>query len=109
MHRRPDPLSLSKDAGSHCAPLRPLALALYVLMAGSAFVVGTQPAQAATQNSPTADKTQRYDIPAGPLSRVLMRFSQESGVYLVGAGSVAEGKQSAGLKGNYSVRSEERR
>ncbi|HBJ67602.1 MAG TPA: TonB-dependent siderophore receptor, partial [Alcaligenes faecalis] len=103
MHRRPDPLSLSKDAGSHCAPLRPLALALYVLMAGSAFIASTSPAQATTQSSPTADKTQRYDIPAGPLSRVLMRFSQESGVYLVGAGSVAEGKQSAGLKGNYSV------
>ncbi|MGR7950949.1 TonB-dependent siderophore receptor [Alcaligenes sp. RM2] len=103
MHRRPDPLSLSKDAGSHCAPLRPLALALYVLMAGSAFIASTSPAQATTRSSPTADKTQRYDIPAGPLSRVLMRFSQESGVYLVGAGSVAEGKQSAGLKGNYSV------
>ncbi|MET4576393.1 TonB-dependent siderophore receptor [Ottowia thiooxydans] len=51
----------------------------------------------------TAQATKSYDIPAGPLSQALTRFSREAGIYLVGNGQMVEGKTSAGLKGSFSV------
>jgi hypothetical protein len=43
------------------------------------------------------------DIPAGPLSQALTRFSREARIYLAGNSRMAEGKQSQGLRGSYSV------
>jgi len=45
----------------------------------------------------------RYDIPAGPLRTVLIRFASESGIYLAGSIELANGKNSPGLQGNYTV------
>ncbi|QLF94978.1 TonB-dependent siderophore receptor [Pseudomonas sp. ABC1] len=47
--------------------------------------------------------TRHYSIPAGPLSQVLTQFSSQAGILLVGASSLAQGRHSAGLEGDYGV------
>lgn len=87
------------------APLpavRPLALAVHLLVFGGVVALGGRAADALAQDA-AAPASRSYDIPAGPLSGALTRFSREAGIYLVGAGQAAEGKLSPGLKGNYGV------
>ncbi|MEC5342825.1 TonB-dependent siderophore receptor [Brenneria populi] len=47
--------------------------------------------------------TRAYAIPAGTLSNQLNQFAAQSGVYLVGDASLANGKSGAALRGNYRV------
>lgn len=76
----------------HAAALAiPMSLAL-VPLAGNA-------AEAAA----TAQAVRSYDIPAGPLSTALSRFAGEANVMLSADGALTEGRQSPGLKGQYSV------
>lgn len=83
--------------------LRPMASLLHLTFAGGAAgLLGWAPV-AMAQSTVTAPAARSYDIPAGPLTSVLTRFSREAGVFLVGAGSNAEGKTSPGLKGSYTV------
>ncbi|MFZ2884454.1 MULTISPECIES: TonB-dependent siderophore receptor [Nitrosomonas] len=58
-------------------------------------VPATEQVQAATMR--------RYDIPAGPLSAALMQFSTEAGIFLVGANDLAQGKNSPGVQGSFSI------
>ncbi|TWI53807.1 iron complex outermembrane receptor protein [Pseudomonas duriflava] len=71
-----------------------LALPLSMAMA-SLPVLAAQPV--------SAQQIQRFDIPAGPLSTVLSRFASEANVMLSVDATLTEGKQSQGLKGQYSV------
>lgn len=95
---------VARQAAAHLPAARPLALALNLtLLTGFAGLAAWAPAVLA-EGVATTQATRGYDIPAGPLAGVLTRFSREAGVFLVGAGSAAEGKTSPGLKGEYSVR-----
>ncbi len=82
---------------------RPLALAVHLVLLGGVFPLGGYMPAALAQSAQVTRATQRYNIPAGPLSRALTRFSREAGIYLVGAGEAAEGKTCPGLNGSYSV------
>jgi len=82
------------------AALRPLAFALRLAAAGAAVSPLAWAAHAQAQEAPAQ---RRYDIPAGPLTAVLNRFSEEAGVFLTGAGELTQGKSSAGLRGRYGV------
>jgi len=93
---------------------RPLALAVPLALAASLVVTAgcsaaahAQAAEGQTGSAPEAQAqagdVRQYDIPAGPLSEVLTRFSTESGIFLGGATDLAEGKRSPGLQGHYSV------
>lgn len=74
------------------------------LLALGAVLGSLQVSPASAQQPAAAVQTMRqYDIPAGPLSQALTRFSSESGIYLAGNASTAEGKMSPGLKGRYGV------
>lgn len=44
-----------------------------------------------------------YDIAPGPLTATLNQFAQESGAFLAGNASLTDGKQSGGLRGNYTI------
>jgi iron complex outermembrane receptor protein len=57
----------------------------------------------AAETAATAQAVRNYDIPAGPLSTVLSRFAGEANVMLSTDAALTEGKQSSGLKGQYSV------
>lgn len=46
---------------------------------------------------------QTFDIPSGPLGRVLNEFSRQAGVYLVGSHELAQNHQSDGLRGRHSI------
>ncbi|MDH0500724.1 TonB-dependent siderophore receptor, partial [Stutzerimonas stutzeri] len=73
-----------------CAPLTFLALAPFAvtpLAASAAQVSGEQ----------------TFDIPSGPLGRVLNEFSRQAGVYLVGSHELAQNHQSDGLRGRHSI------
>lgn len=82
---------------------RPLALAVHLIVYGGVFALSGGSPEALAQDTATTQTSCSYDIPAGLLNSVLMRFSREAGVFLVGAGDTAEGKTSPGLKGSYSV------
>ncbi|CAM3954342.1 Secretin/TonB short N-terminal domain-containing protein [Bordetella muralis] len=69
-------------------------------MPGYAHAADSAIAQAAAVTAPAQ---RRYNIPAGPLRTVLTRFASESGIYLAGSIELADGKNSAGLQGNYTV------
>lgn len=73
-----------------CAPLTFLALAPFAvtpLAASAAQVSGEQ----------------TFDIPSGPLGRVLNEFSRQAGVYLVGSHELAQNHRSDGLRGRHSI------
>ena len=102
---------LSPAADPHTVPrfpmpfpnVRPLALAVHLIVFGGAFVLAAHAPEALAQSAPQATASRAYDIPAGPLSSALVRFAREAGVSLVGAGNAADGKSSPGLKGSYTV------
>lgn len=78
-------------------------LGIPLLILGAAIGVAAHAPVALAQPSTAAQGVRSYDIPAGPLSQALTRFSREAGIYLAGNSRMAEGKQSQGLRGSYSV------
>ncbi|MCB5207454.1 TonB-dependent receptor [Methylovorus mays] len=101
MSHHPKPNTL--PAAASLPAVRPLAMAIHLLLLGSTFAEVAWLPTAQAQTPAATQSVRRYDIPAGPLSSVLIRFSRESGIYLAGAGEAAAGKTSAGLKGSYAV------
>ncbi len=87
---------------------RPMALAMQLLvtggiLAGAGGPARAQDAPASVPASPADPATlRRYDIPAGPLGTVLMRFLSESGVLLSGSAALTEGRSSPGVQGRYA-------
>lgn len=102
---------LNPAADPHATPrfptpiqnVRPLALAVHLIVFGGALALAAHAPEALAQSAPQAAATRAYDIPAGSLSSVLVRFAHEAGVSLVGAGNAADGKSSPGLKGSYTA------
>jgi len=88
-------------AGHHAPALKQLALAVRILTSGAVLAAPVLHAPAFAQ-SPAADETRPYAIPAGPLAPALSRFVGESGVLMTGAGALAQGKTSPGLQGHYT-------
>jgi len=87
-----------------------LSLVVQLIFAGSLLIVvsGSTDTWAQTAAAPVVEQVQTvathyYDIPAGPLNTVLTRFSTESGIFLVGANDLAQGKHSPGIRGTFSV------
>ena len=107
-HRRLN-RSAARAPGSRLPIVGQLTLAVRLIALGGVLPMAAQVSDALAQGEAasapsTSDQEARsYDIPAGPLTGVLTRFSHEAGVYLVGAGNAVEGKISPGLKGRYSV------
>lgn len=82
----------------------PLAVAFSLrLLAASlaAAAVGSQPVLA--QHAAVQQQLVQFDIAAGPLGVALNQFAQDAGIFLGGAGSLTEAKQTAGLRGRYPV------
>lgn len=48
-------------------------------------------------------QSQRFDIPAQPLSQALSQFARQAGLQLAFSSELVEGKQALSLKGEYSV------
>jgi len=100
MHaRNAAPLPSSGRPSRPFAALRPLALSLRLALAGLSVLPGLWPRAALAQ----AAAGRQYDIPAGSLTEVLNRFSEESGVFLTGSGTLTQGKTSPGLHGRYGL------
>lgn len=88
---------------------RSLAVRL-AIVCGLFMVAGSGHTQAQTTETPGAEQagqdagvTHNFDIPAGPLSSALTRFSSQAGIFLAGATELTEGKSSPGLHGTFSV------
>lgn len=79
--------------------LRPLLLATALAFA-QAGPAQAQPSAAASQADPTG--LRNYNIPAGPLSTVLVSFLSESGVLLSGSTELAQGRNSPGVQGSHT-------
>ncbi|HWK52923.1 MAG TPA: TonB-dependent siderophore receptor [Hyphomicrobiales bacterium] len=89
--------------------LRPLTLSL--LLATSVLTSAFYPANALAQagaapatgqRAPT-EALRRYDIAPGPLADVLTQFSTQAGIFLAGTSDLAQGRQSPGVRGSYSI------
>lgn len=76
------------------------ALALAVHLALGALCIGTTAAIAAPL---AGEQTRAYNIAPGPLTDTLGRFASAAGVALSFDGANTQGRQSSGLKGNYSI------
>lgn len=86
------------------------AAALAVRNAVTSFVMLTGAlathAYAQSAERPAAEaigSTQRYDLPAGPLTQAINQLAATSGVYLTGAGELTRDKTTSGLHGRYTV------
>ncbi|MDO8826161.1 TonB-dependent receptor [Methylophaga sp.] len=86
--------------------VRPLVLAMHLAIAGTIMAINDVHAQENNVKQSAgaqADAVRQYDIPAGPLSMVLTRFSTEAGIFLVGATELAKDRKSPGVRGRHSV------
>lgn len=91
------------------AVLQSLALAVQTLLTCSLLTLSAwhtdalAQATTAQQSRPAADTARHYDIPAGPLSTVLTRFSTDAGIFLIGASELAQGRFSPGVRGSFNA------
>ncbi|MFP9058863.1 STN domain-containing protein, partial [Enterococcus faecalis] len=58
---------------------------------------------ALAQDAAATQSTRRYDVPPGPLGLALGRFAAQAGVVLSFDAKLTQGRQSAGLQGDYGV------
>lgn len=83
-------------------PDRSGALALGIRAALLCLPLSIAPGLANAQST-TQQAVRSYDIPAGPLSSALSRFAGEAGVLLSVDGSLLQGLETNGLRGQYGV------
>jgi len=82
--------------------MRAMAVCLAAL-SGLLVVPSLTPPVFAQEAAAARETLRQYDIPAGPLARVLNAFAERSGVFISGAGTLTEGRTSPGLRGEYTV------
>ncbi|SDC70970.1 iron complex outermembrane recepter protein [Cupriavidus sp. YR651] len=73
------------------------------LLSGASFAQTAAQSTAPSSATQTAGPTRAYDIPAGPLQATLNRFGREAGILLAFTPEQTANRQSAGLRGQYSV------
>lgn len=84
--------------------LRPVALALQVLCAGTLAAAGAlAPARAWAQPAAGAQEQRQYAIAAGPLENVLNQLGRDAGVLVTFGSAVTEGLRSGGVSGRFTV------
>lgn len=89
--------------------LHPMVLTPYLLMASSIAASAGWISHACAQQTAPASESQAdasnlhsYNIPAGSLNTVLMRFLSESGLLLSGSAELAQGRNSPGVQGHFT-------
>ena len=90
----------------HYSSVRPalgLRHAVRVALLSSALGVAALPCLAQAAESGAASLSHSYNIPGGALSDVLNRFAREAGITLSMTPAQLQGRQSVGLKGEYST------
>ncbi|MGY1451044.1 TonB-dependent siderophore receptor [Pseudomonas chlororaphis] len=90
----------------HSSSARPtlgLRHAVRVALLSSALGVAALPCLAQAAETGAASLSHSYNIPGGALSEVLNRFAREAGITLSMTPAQLQGRQSAGLKGEYST------
>ncbi|WDG56052.1 TonB-dependent siderophore receptor [Pseudomonas chlororaphis] len=90
----------------HSSSARPalgLRHAVRVALLSSVLGVAALPCLAQAAESGAASLSHSYNIPGGALSDVLNRFAREAGITLSMTPAQLQGRQSAGLKGEYST------
>ncbi|ROL87704.1 TonB-dependent siderophore receptor [Pseudomonas chlororaphis] len=88
---------------SSARPALGLRHAVRVALLSSALGVAALPCLAQAAESGAASLSHSYNIPGGALSDVLNRFAREAGITLSMTPAQLQGRQSAGLKGEYST------
>jgi len=86
-----------------------MVLTVHLLMVGSIAASASWISHAHVQQTAPASESQAgtanlhsYNIPAGPLNTVLMRFLSESGLLLSGSAELAQGRNSPGVQGHFT-------
>ncbi|AIS15754.1 ferrioxamine B receptor [Pseudomonas chlororaphis subsp. aurantiaca] len=88
---------------SSARPALGLRHAVRVALLSSALGVAALPGLAQAAETGAASLSHSYNIPGGALSDVLNRFAREAGITLSMTPAQLQGRQSAGLKGEYST------
>ncbi|AZD58134.1 Ferrichrome-iron receptor [Pseudomonas chlororaphis subsp. aurantiaca] len=88
---------------SSARPALGLRHAVRVALLSSALGAAALPCLAQTAETGAASLSHSYNIPGGALSDVLNRFAREAGITLSMTPAQLQGRQSAGLKGEYST------
>jgi Fe(3+) dicitrate transport protein len=85
----------------HARPSVPFHLARSLWQAGLCAAVFCAPVAVYAQATPEAI-ARDYDIPAGPLARVLNQFARAAGIALSADAALTDGRHSAGLQGRFT-------
>ncbi|WP_053267958.1 TonB-dependent siderophore receptor [Pseudomonas chlororaphis] len=88
---------------SSARPALGLRHAVRVALLSSALGLAALPCLAQAAETGAASLSHSYNIPGGALSDVLNRFAREAGITLSMTPAQLQGRQSAGLKGEYST------
>lgn len=80
-------------------PFQRTVLQLALTVSGALLYSTTMPVLAAEEFT----ASQRFNVPAGPLSQALTRFSDQASLRLVVASELLQGRDSRGLAGEFSV------
>ena len=83
--------------------VRPLTRAVHAALLGMALVVPLGMTMVAPAAWAQTDVETEFDIPAGPLGSALTQFAGTAGVTVSFEPSAANGQQTSGLRGRYSV------
>lgn len=79
------------------------ALALRILLTGSAIGCGALPLTASAQATGATESQRGFSVAAGPLDAALNDFARQAGITLSFDPQLTQGRQAAPLKGDYSV------
>ena len=80
-----------------------LGQAIRAALLSTALGISTVPITVLATEGSAELVNQHYEIPAGPLSEVLNEFSRRAGITLSSTPAQTQGRQSVGLKGDYSA------
>src|SRR5476649_2459082 len=88
---------------SPCSSYPLLAKSIRAALLSTAMGMGAGPIAGMAAHANIEQVNQRYDLPAGALGEVLNQFARQAGITLSSTPAQTQGRQSAGLHGEYSA------
>src|SRR5476649_284026 len=88
---------------SPCSSYPLLAKSIRAALLSTAMGMGAGPIAGMAAHANIEQVNQRYDLPAGALGEVLNQFARQAGITLSSTPGQTQGRQSAGLHGEYSA------
>ncbi|VFR24199.1 Ferrichrome-iron receptor [plant metagenome] len=93
------PASATRRLSASALPRHVRAMRLTLALASAGLISGA-PSVAAQSAAGQADTLRQFDVPAGPLNRVLARLANDTGLLLIATPELVADRQSPGVRGS---------